>query len=291
MNTCPCCGSTSFHTYIGLKDYFLTQESFEVVECDHCHLLFTMPRPDADHIGDYYKSENYLSHQENKSGFIPRIYELVKSVNLRRKFKYATSGTPAGRLLDIGCGVGDFLLYAKQHGWDVSGVEPSDSARSIAETRIGKSIFTPSSLGTLEDGGFDIITMWHVLEHVDNLQDEVSQLSRLLKPGGRLVVALPNFRSYDARHYKDKWAAWDVPRHLNHFSKDTIVRLFSETDLKMNHVGFLVWDAYYISYLSEKYLGHRLPLFRGVMSGIASNVSAWFSGEHSSMVYCFTKKK
>ena len=289
MNTCPWCGKPSQKSYLKLKDEFLTHEDFEIFECDHCHLLFTVPRPTPDKIGSYYLSDEYYSHQENKSGFIPRIYECVKSINHKHKVYLATEGMANGKLLDIGCGVGDFLIQVRHKKWEVVGIEPSDAAKAIAEHRLGFKPLDPSASHELGDASFDVVTMWHVLEHVDDLKTQVSELSRLLKSGGRLVLALPNYLSYDAEYYRDKWAAWDVPRHLNHFSPFAISTIFSETDLEIVDIQKLRWDAYYISFLSEKYLGHRLPLVRGIIKGLKSNRLARVSGNYSSLVYILKK--
>lgn len=287
MNTCPWCGNQSDHLYIEVKDYFLTQEDFQLFQCDHCGLIFTVPRPAPNVIGKYYQSDEYYSHQENKKGLIPRIYEAVKSVNLKRKVSLAIGGLPNGRLLDIGCGVGDFLMHVKKSGWEVSGIEPSNDAKSIAKNRLGFLPLDPSESTSLNDHSFDVITMWHVLEHIDDLKSQLSELKRLLKPGGRLIIALPNYQSFDCQYYKDKWAAWDVPRHLNHFSSEVIRSLI--TSIGMNFVDSqkLNWDAYYISYMSERYLHHSLPLLRGALLGLKSNCKARRSGMYSSLVYRF----
>ncbi|MCQ2304294.1 MAG: class I SAM-dependent methyltransferase [Bacteroidales bacterium] len=289
-NKCPWCQSEKAHTHLSLKDYFLTQEPFDIMVCDDCGLLYTTPKPSDEKLGDYYKSEAYYSHQENKKGFIPRVYEAVKSVNLKHKIAIATQGKEPGRLLDIGCGVGDFLHYAEQNGWQCTGAEPSEDAASIAKKRIKAEIMLPKDLEKLPDESFDVITMWHVLEHVSDLQWQVNQLNRLLKKGGRLVIALPNFRSYDAQYYKDKWAAYDVPRHLNHFSQDSIAKIFNINCLVKIPTQKLVWDAFYISFMSEKYRQKSLPLLRGIYRGMISNLKAKKSGEWSSLVYVFEKR-
>lgn len=289
MTKCPYCQNPVSTPYLKVRDEFLTKEPFEILECSTCHLLYTSPRPAPDRIGAYYQSDEYLSHQENKSGFIPKIYEAVKSVNLKRKFRLATEGLPVGKMLEIGCGVGDFLLLAKNNGWDVTGIEPSANAKAIAQQRLGFLPLDPSETASLESYSFDVITMWHVLEHVDNLMEQAMQIARLLKPHGRLVIAVPNYQSYDATYYKEKWAAWDVPRHLNHFNQDTLCRIFADPIFKFIDCQGLKWDSFYISYLSEKYLDHRLPLVRGVMRGAISNVKAHRSGMYSSLVYRFSK--
>ena len=287
MNTCPWCGNQTDHLYVEVKDYFLSQEEFQLYQCDQCGLLFTVPRPGPDVIGKYYQSDEYYSHQENKKGLIPRIYEAVKSVNLKHKVSLAIDGLPKGRLLDIGCGVGDFLVHVQQKGWEVAGIEPSDDAKSITQNRLGFLPLDPSESTSFADRSFDVITMWHVLEHIDDLKTQLSELKRLLKPGGRLIIALPNYKSFDCQHYKDKWAAWDVPRHLNHFSPDVICSIISSIGMDFVDNQKLKWDAYYISFMSERYLHHSLPLLRGALLGLISNCKALRSGMYSSLVYRF----
>ena len=290
-NNCPWCGSEKAQINLWLKDEFLTKEDFHICECLNCGLLYTMPRPSKDKIGEYYKSEEYYSHQENKKGFIPKVYEAVKNVNLKHKYRLATDGIKEGKLLDIGCGVGDFLHTAEEHGWECNGVEPSDEAKAIARRRIKAEIIASADLEQIPDATFDVITMWHVLEHVDDLKWQMEQLQRLIKNNGRIVIAVPNYKSYDGQYYKELWAAYDVPRHLNHFSKQTITKIFASVGLKLTRTEKLVWDAYYISYMSEQYKHHSLPLIQGALRGLVSNCKARRSGEWSSMVYIFEKKR
>ena len=289
MNTCPWCGAPSEKKYLHVKDYFLTQEEFDIYSCDNCGLLFTVPRPCPDVIGKYYQSEEYFSHQENKKGFVPRIYEFVKSFNIKNKVSIAIDGLPKGRLLDIGCGVGDFLFHVKQKEWDIVGIEPSEQARTIAENRLNIKLLSPEESVKLQDSSFDLITLWHVLEHIDDLKFQTKEITRLLKPGGRLVIALPNFQSFDCQYFKQFWAAWDVPRHLNHFSPKTLQNIFKSLGFTYHGSKKLVWDAFYISFLSEKYLQHSLPLVRGAFIGLRSNTHACKTGMYSSLVYLFEK--
>lgn len=286
---CPWCGSENAQLHIELKDLFLTQEPFKILECKDCGLLYTTPRPNKDEIGKYYKSDEYYSHQENKEGFIPKVYEKVKSINLKNKYTIATEKTRKGKILDIGCGVGDFLHTMEQHGWEGTGVEPSEEAKAIAKKRIKAQLLSSEEQENLTEGSFDVITMWHVLEHVDAQRWQIQQLYRLCKPGGRIIIALPNYKSYDGQYYKAAWAAYDVPRHLNHFNEETIIKIFEESHLKHIKTEKLRWDAYYISYMSEKYLHHSLPLLRGAIKGMISNCKARKSGEWSSLVYVFER--
>lgn len=286
---CPWCGSENAQLHLELKDLFLTQEPFKIFECKECGLLYTTPRPNKDEIGRYYKSEEYYSHQENKEGFIPKVYEKVKSVNLKNKYGIATEGKEKGKALDIGCGVGDFLHTMEQHGWDCTGVEPSEDAKAIAKKRIKGQLLSSEEQENLLDSSFDLITMWHVLEHVDDIRWQIQQLHRLCKQGGRIIIALPNYKSYDGQYYKAEWAAYDVPRHLNHFNKETLIKILEESGLRHVKTEKLVWDAYYISYMSEKYRKHSIPLLRGAFRGLISNCKARKSGEWSSLVYVFER--
>ena len=290
-NKCPWCGSDKAQINLWLKDEFLTKEDFHICECLNCGLQYTMPRPDKDHIGAYYKSEEYYSHQENTKGFIPKLYERVKKVNLKHKYQLAAKNLPTGKMLDIGCGVGDFLHTAEEHGWECVGVEPSEEAKAIAQKRTKAKIVSSEALEQIPDESFDVITMWHVLEHVDQLKWQVIQLQRLVKISGRVVIALPNYKSYDGQFYKEHWAAYDVPRHLNHFNKTVLTKIFKTSGLELVKTDRLKWDAYYISYMSEQYKCHSLPLVRGVLRGWMSNCKARRSGEWSSLVYVFERKK
>lgn len=287
---CPWCGSDNNHQFLKLKDYFLTQEDFEILECNDCKLLFTTPCPAPDKIGDYYKSEEYLSHNDEKRSLFARIYNIVKKTNIKNKFKIAVGNKQSAvKILDIGYGVGDFLNYAKEKSCDITGIEPNDDARKIAEKKLNTAVLSPADLENLPDNSFDIITMWHVLEHVADLKTEIHHLQRLLKKDGRLILALPNYKSFDAEYYKDKWAAYDVPRHLNHFSRTSIENIFKETQFQLTDIKPLKWDSFYISMLSEQYLGNGNSFIKGAITGWKSNRKATKSGEYSSLVYVLIK--
>ena len=289
-NKCPWCGSEKAQINLWLKDEFLSKEDFHICECLNCGLSYTMPRPNKEKIGEYYKSEEYYSHQENKKGFIPRLYESVKKVNLKHKYNLATQGLNVGKMLDIGCGVGDFLHTAEEHGWTCTGVEPSEDAKAIAKTKTKANIINSEDMEKIPDATFDLITMWHVLEHVDDLKWQIEQLHRLTKTKGRIVIAVPNYKSYDAQYYKELWAAYDVPRHLSHFNKNVLTKIFKSKNLELVRTDKLIWDAYYISYMSEQYKQHKFPLLKGAFRGCISNCKARHTNEWSSMVFIFEKK-
>ena len=289
-NKCPWCGSEKAQINLWLKDEFLSKEDFHICECLNCGLSYTMPRPNKEKIGEYYKSEEYYSHQENKKGFIPRLYESVKKVNLKHKYNLATQGLNVGKMLDIGCGVGDFLHTAEEHGWTCTGVEPSEDAKAIAKTKTKANIINSEDMEKIPDASFDLITMWHVLEHVDDLKWQIEQLHRLTKTKGRIVIAVPNYKSYDGQYYKELWAAYDVPRHLSHFNKTVLTNICKSKNLELVRTDKLIWDAYYISYMSEQYKQHKFPLLKGAIRGCISNCKARHTNEWSSMVFIFEKK-
>lgn len=292
-NKCPWCESENNSLFLQLKDYFLSQEDFEIYECNDCKLLFTTPCPPPSEIGKYYKSSDYLSHNEEKKGIVPFIYNKVKKINIRNKFKVVKKhclDKSDINLLDIGCGIGDFLLYSKEHNFNITGIEPDNDARKIAEKKLNTRILQPEELQTIPDNSFDVITMWHVLEHVSDLKNEICQLERLLKKDAVLVLALPNYKSYDAEYYKDKWAAYDVPRHLHHFSRTSIKNIFEKSNFELIDIKSLKWDSFYISMLSEKYANSSNSFTKGVITGCKSNRKARKSGEYSSLVYILKKK-
>lgn len=292
-NKCPWCDSENNSLFLQLKDYFLTQEDFEIYECNDCKLLFTTPCPTPSEIGKYYKSSDYLSHNEELRGIVPFIYKKVKKINIKNKFnivrKYCANKSCIN-LLDIGCGMGDFLHYAKEHNCNVTGIEPDSDARTLAEKKLNTKILQSEDLQNIPNESFDVITMWHVLEHVADLKTEIYHLQRLLKKDSTLILALPNYKSYDAHYYKDKWAAYDVPRHLNHFSKTSINNIFEKSNLHLLDIKPLKWDSFYISMLSEKYTKSSNSFIKGVITGCKSNRKARKSGEYSSLVYILKKK-
>lgn len=285
---CPFCESEKTRSYLKLKDYFLSQEDFEIFECEDCKLHFTTPRPDKSIIGNYYKSEDYLSHNEHKKGLVPWIYNQVKKVNIRNKYKIACKGFTNAKLLDFGCGVGDFLHYAQQKGCEIMGCDMSEDARKFSSEKLGKTVVTPEEIFTLPHSTFDVITMWHVLEHIDNLSFQAEQLQRLLKENGRLLIAVPNYKSYDAQYYKDKWAAYDVPRHLNHFHKESLQNVF-KGKFELEKIYPMKWDAFYISMMSENYIGKGNSFIKGILTGLKSNCKARKTGDYSSLIYVFHK--
>jgi 2-polyprenyl-3-methyl-5-hydroxy-6-metoxy-1,4-benzoquinol methylase len=251
-------------------------------------MLITSPQPDENNLGKYYESEDYISHTDNKRSLFEKAYHIVKNIALKNKLNLINSENPQkGRILDIGSGTGDFLLTAKENGWNTVGVEPSDRAKSIA---IKKGISFVEKISDLENNSFDVITMWHVLEHVPNLEFQIQELKRLLKPTGTLIVAVPNFKSFDANHYKTFWAAYDVPIHFWHFSKKAIQSLFEKVDMRLEKILPMKFDSFYVSLLSEKYKTGKMNYLSAFFIGLKSNWKAKRTLEYSSHIYVLKNK-
>ena len=290
LKNCPVCGATSFRDKLQVQDKSVSQELFTIVQCQHCEFQFTNPRPDAAHIGKYYESSAYVSHNSGAQGLINRVYRVARFFTVRRKVALIAklNGGRAGRLLDYGCGTGHFLAGAKKAGWQVVGLEPSGRARQEAAARTGQPIQEPEMLTELAPGSFDVITLWHVLEHVHALNETLAQLIAALKPGGQLLIAVPNVDSLDAQHYRQAWASYDVPRHLYHFNPGTMRRLLAKHQLAVRQTLPLPLDAYYISMLSERnrsaeHVGGPLAVLK---AGYLSNqYAAQHDGQYSSLLY------
>ncbi len=232
---------------------------------------------------EYYESDDYISHTDGKRSLFEKAYHFIKVIALKNKLNLINGlNSEKGNLLDIGAGTGDFLTVAKNNGWNIKGIEPSEKAKSIA---IQKGVSFAESINNLESHSFDVITMWHVLEHVPDLENQIRELKRLLKPNGTIIIAVPNFNSYDAKHYGIFWAAYDVPRHLWHFSKTAIKLLFEKEGMKLEKILPMKFDAFYVSLLSEKYKSGKMNFFNAFLIGLRSNIKAKANFEFSSHIY------
>ena len=249
--------------FLACKDNTVSGEVYQVMVNEEYEMLVTNHVP--KNIADYYKSENYISHTDAKKSILDKVYHAVKNITLRRKLKLINSfNTSTKKILDVGAGTGDFLKVCKNNSWNVFGIEPSLDARNIAAK---KEIVLLENLSEIENLKFDVITLWHVLEHVENLQEYINTLKSLLTENGTLLIAVPNYKSYDAKHYKEFWAAFDVPRHLWHFSQTSIHKIFSEEDMIVEKTIPMKFDFYYVSLLSEKYKSGKMTPFHAVFRG------------------------
>ncbi len=290
LTECPLCSGRDFHPFLVCKDHTVSKENFSILSCTKCSFKFTNPRPDAISIGSYYESEDYISHSNTSKGLINKLYQLVKTFAIQNKIKLIENLKPKNKtILDIGCGTGSFLKEIQSKNWNAKGVEPSDKVRRVALNSNLK-IFSDTQTHELKENEFSIITMWHVLEHVHELKKRIHELYKFLEEGGYAIIAVPNPTSWDAIHYKEFWAAYDVPRHLYHFSPENIKRLFIEN--KFIHVKSvpMKMDAYYVCMLSEKYLQSSFQLLKSLIKGFISNLKTKNDAEkYSSVIYIFKK--
>lgn len=284
---CPCCGSNQFAPYLQTKDFFNTQEDFSINTCQICNLGVTTPIPSNDVIAKYYQSDEYISHSNKPRSIINFIYLIVRRFTLRWKYKLLPNKTKS--LLDYGCGTGHFLHFAQSKGIRISGVEPNPHARHSANQLLKHPSVYPS-LAEIQTK-FEVITLWHVLEHIIDLRTEFHQILERLEPGGYLYLALPNYQSYDATHYGRLWAGFDIPRHIWHFTPKSIAYLTSRHHLSLIDRIPMKLDAFYVSMLSEKYRGTKntlSQLIKGIIIGAKSNFKARTT-QYSSIIYVLQK--
>jgi len=295
LYNCPVCSANKFKPFLSCIDYTVSRETFHIVQCEACEFRFTNPRPDEKEIGKYYESEEYISHSGTSRGIVNKLYGMVRNYTIKQKGKLINrltiSSSPAPHhLLDIGCGTGEFLSACKQNGWNVTGIEPSDIARKYAKDNYGIEPFAPEKLFVLSEKKFNVITLWHVLEHVHQLDKTIEQIKKLLVDDGTLIIAVPNCNSFDAEKYGAQWAAWDVPRHIYHFTKKDIEKLFFRFGFNLQEVLPMKFDSYYVSLLSEKYQTGSSNLVAGFFSGLKSNLSAGNESRgYSSQIYILNK--
>lgn len=276
---CPCCNSVKIDFVLSAKDHTVSNENFEVWECADCTLRFTQSIPVAEEIGAYYQSENYISHSDTSKGFINSLYHKVRKRTLQTKENLIkkNTGLSKGNILDVGAGTGAFLNKMESSGWNVTGIEPDKTARKNAKEFYNLSLSPAEQFYNLPQQSFDAITMWHALEHVHELHPYVDQLNKLLKPNGVVFIAVPNYTCYDAKVYKENWAAYDVPRHLYHFSPASMKKLLTQHGLNVIRIKPMWFDSFYVSMLSEKYKTGKNNYVRAFVRGFISNLIAMFS--------------
>ncbi len=284
---CPVCSSANITEALKAKDHTVSGHLFSIWECVNCTLRFTQDIPVENEIGAYYKSEEYVSHTDKAPGLINKIYRVVRKRTLASKRRLVEKFFASkGQLLDIGAGTGAFAGEMQSKGWRVSGLEPDPDARKQALDNYGMVLEHSEQLFRLEKNSFDAITMWHVLEHVHDLHGYMDQLRSLLKENGRLFIAVPNYTSKDSTLYKNEWAAYDVPRHLYHFSPASMKKLIAQHGFTLEKEKPMWFDSFYNSMLSSKYLNGRTNLPASFINGLRSNFSAMGNVERcSSVIY------
>ena len=286
ITTCPICHHESFNKVLEGIDHTVSKEVFSIVECNNCKFQFTNPIPSIDTIGSYYKAESYVSHTASKKGIINRIYHIVRKYTLKQKVNLINRFANGKNALDIGAGTGHFANALSKAGYNVLGLEPDADARNVAKNSHGLELSPIEKLYELEHKSQDVVSMWHVLEHVYNLEKDVEQISRVLSDDGVLFIAVPNRLSYDAQKYKSYWAAYDLPIHLYHFTPNDIERLFGKVGMEVKDILPMRFDSFYVSMLSEKYLGGNI--ISAFFTGLKSNMKAK-KGTYSSQIYVIKK--
>jgi len=273
--------------HLRAKDSLVSNEEFEIIATKIEGLLKTSPTPSEDKIGNYYQSENYISHTDSTKTFIDKLYQIIKSYSLKRKNKLFKKYNPTAKtLLDIGSGTGDLIFYCNKY-FDCYGTEPNKNARELSLKKGNKVV---EKIKELPVKKFDIISMWHVLEHVHDLEIQLKKIHEMLNENGIAIIAVPNYKSYDAEHYKEAWAAYDVPRHIWHFNKHSMKTILKENNLFVVKILPLIFDSFYVSMLSEKIKTGNTNFIKALRIGLESNVKAKSTGEYSSLIYIAKKQ-
>jgi len=284
---CPICSTEQLEVFLTAVDYTVSHETFTIVKCVGCGFHFTNPVPSKDVIGKYYKSESYVSHSSSSKGIINKIYLQVRKYTLKKKLKLIQKEAKGKALLDVGAGTGHFLNVCQLNGFESLGLEPDDDARIFAKSNFSLELIPSQELHNLPDKSRDVITMWHVLEHVYDLRNDLAKITSVLKDDGVLIVAVPNMNSYVAKHYKEFWAAYDLPIHLYHFTPNDIKNLFEQYNFRIDKILPMKFDSFYVSMLSEKNKDGNL--FKAFLVGLKSNWQAK-TNSYSSQIYILRRK-
>ncbi|NLF43078.1 MAG: class I SAM-dependent methyltransferase [Bacteroidales bacterium] len=288
---CKVCGSNSFLDVFQVKDTLVSGNYFNIKECEKCGLRITYPYPEASKLGSYYLSKDYISHTDRKTTFFEKLYGFVKKYAIKKKVSLVKDfGTNA---LDMGCGTGSFLEALRNSGKKVYGIEPDEGARAIAVKKAGCEVYPDLNMYLNLQAGLlmDCITLWHVLEHIPDFDLTILKLVNALSEGGKLLIAVPMSKSYDAAYYGSNWAAYDVPRHLFHFNRETLKAICEKSGLKLISHNPMFFDSFYVSILSERSKKRKFAFLRGSWIGLVSNLYALFGvSPYSSEIFIFEKK-
>lgn len=274
-----------------VDDHSISKEHFNLCRCNDCSFIFTQDVPTEHNAGPYYKSEDYISHSNTKKGLVNKLYHIVREHMLSKKHQLIASLEKGKTILDVGTGTGYFLNYMKQKGYETLGVEIDADARAYGQKEFGLDIRSPKELkdGQIKNK-FHTISLWHVLEHLYAPETYMQHFHKILEDNGHLIIALPNADSYDALHYKSYWAAFDVPRHLWHFTPKTLEKLANDNGFKLEKMKDLPFDPFYNAMLSEQYKNNAFALISGGFVGLTSLLKGKMNVAKSSSVIYILKK-
>ncbi len=263
------------------KDYLVTGEKFKVYMDQNNIIGRTHPIPKKEEMDKYYESEDYYPHSLKKKNLLTFLYAISrKYMHLKRLIwmrSYLKNNT---RVLDYGCGSGDFVKYLRSKSIDAYGYEPRHNFCEhdfLTNEKIWK------------NKKYDIIILWHVLEHIHNPFVLIQSLKKRLNKKGKFFIAIPNFKSFDSKHYGKYWAGYDTPRHLWHFSRKSIHLIAKKNRFSIFKEKGLHLDSIYVSYLSEKHKRKHFPLLFGVVIGFVSILNSLFTKESSSFLFVLKK--
>ena len=292
LDNCPLCTGNNLLKKLDCIDHSASKEKFTIVSCETCDFTFTNPRPDDDSLSEYYKSDTYISHTNNTKGMFNWIYHTVRKYAIRTKLNLLKRISRNKNHLDVGCGTGEFLNACQKAGYNTKGIEPSRLARNQAINNFNLSVNENTNLNQFQENQFDSISMWHVLEHVPEINKTIKEFNRILSKHGKVIIAVPNHKSWDTEHYKQFWAGWDVTIHLWHFSKLSIEKLFLKYNFKLIETKPMLFDSFYVSMLSEEYKNGKKKFIKGVVIGLISNIIGILNERGcSSIIYVFEKQK
>jgi 2-polyprenyl-3-methyl-5-hydroxy-6-metoxy-1,4-benzoquinol methylase len=283
LSHCPVCSGFKFKHFISAVDHTVSHETFQIMECETCGFKFTNPRPTEETIVRYYQSADYISHSNTSKGVINFLYKVARKSTISKKINLVKSINPNGKtILDYGCGTGEFLFATKKSGWETKGIEPNNEAKNFAINNYLLEVFSPADINNFPEESFDVITLWHVLEHVHKLNETIEILKKILNQHGRIIIAVPNSNAYESNIYNENWAAYDLPRHLYHFSSDSLTRLFQKHQMKLINTLSMPLDAFYVAMLSEKYSKNSFGFVKGVFNGVMTNLESLSDKNNSS---------
>ena len=291
LDNCPVCSGSNLLNKLDCLDHSTSKEKFTIVSCETCDFTFTNPRPKNNSLGEYYKSDMYISHTNNTKGLFNWMYHTVRKYAIGTKLNLLKRTSKKKNHLDIGCGTGEFLNACKSAGYNTKGIEPSKLAREQAIKNFNLSVSENTNLDQFQKNQFDSLSMWHVIEHIPSLNKTIEDFNRILSKKGKVIIAVPNHKSWDAEHYKEFWAGWDVPIHLWHFSKSSIEKLFLNHNFKLTEKKPMLFDSFYVSLLSEEFKTGKKNFINGFIIGLLSNVFGILTKKGcSSIIYVFEKQ-